>query len=155
MSEIDWAEVASELEKLYDASGRLEAMFPGRKFTLDGHLVGSIGEVVAAYMFDLDLKRASTLGHDALARDGRPVEIKLTQGQAVAIRHEPGHLIVLQRPRGGPVRVVFNGPGQCAWEASGARASNGQRPIRLSTLKALNATLDDAVRLPQVRPAPV
>lgn len=155
MTDVDWTEVAGELEKLYDASARLEAMFPGRKFTLDGHLVGSIGEVVAAYMFDLDLNRASTLGHDALARDGRPVEIKLTQGQAVAIRHEPGHLIVLQRPRGGPVRVVFNGPGQCAWEASGAMASNGQRPIRLSTLTALNATLDDAVRLPQIRPAPV
>lgn len=33
-------------------------------------------------MFDLDLNRASTLGHDALARDGRPVKTKLTQGQA-------------------------------------------------------------------------
>lgn len=32
---------------------------------------------------------------------------------------------------------------------------NGQRPIRLSTLTALNATLDDAVRLPLARPAPV
>lgn len=155
MTDIDWTEVAGELEKLYDASARLEAMFPGRKFTLDGHLVGSIGEVVAAYMFDLDLNRASTLGHDALARDGRPVEIKLTQGQAVAIRHEPGHLIVLQRPRGGPVRVVFNGPGEVAWNACGGMASNGQRPIRLSTLTALNATLDDSVRLPQIRSAPV
>lgn len=155
MTDIDWTEVTGELEKLYDASARLEAMFPGRKFTLDGHLVGSIGEVVAAYMFDLDLNRASTLGHDAVARDGRPVEIKLTQGQVVAIRHEPGHLIVLQRPRGGPVRVVFNGPGNCAWEASGTMASNGQRPIRLSALTALDATLDDALRLPQIRRAPV
>jgi len=155
MTTVDWIEVAGELEKLYDASARLEAMFPGRKFTLDGHLVGSIGEVVAAYMFDLDLNRASTLGHDAQARDGRPVEIKLTQGDDVAIRHEPGHLIVLQRPRGGPVRVVFNGPGEGAWMACGAKGSNGQRRIRLSTLTKLNATLDDALRLPQVRPAPV
>jgi hypothetical protein len=155
MTTVDWTEVAVELEKLYDASARLEAMFPSRKFTLEGHLVGSIGEVVAAYMFDLDRDRASTQGHDALARDSRPVEIKLTQGQAVAIRHEPGHLIVLQRPRGGPVRMAFNGPGECAWAACGSMASNGQRPIRLNTLTALNATLDDALRLPQVRPAPV
>ena len=29
----------------------LEAEFPGRHFTLDGHLVGSIGEVMAAYYY--------------------------------------------------------------------------------------------------------
>ena len=151
----DWAEVALELEKLYMASARLGEMFPGRSFTLDGHLVGSIGEVVAAYMFDLDLNPASTQGHDAVARDGRAVEIKLTQGVGVAIRHEPDHLIVLHRPRGGPVRVVFNGPGDVAWNRAGAMQTNGQRPIRLSTLSALDAQLDEVARLQLIRPAPV
>ena len=97
---VDWDEVKSLLDALYSASGRLEVLFPGRKFTLDGHLVGSIGEVIAAYMFDLDLNPASTLGHDAVARDGRRVEIKLTQGTSIRIRHEPEHMIALQRPRG-------------------------------------------------------
>jgi hypothetical protein len=77
MSGPDWDEVTKHLDALYDASEGLKALFPGRKFTLDGHLVGSIGEVVAAYMFGLDLMPASTLGHDALAPDGRRVEIKL------------------------------------------------------------------------------
>jgi len=155
MAGVDWAEVSAELEKLYDASARLEAMFPGRKFTLDGHLVGSIGEVVAAYMFDLDLNPASTQGHDAVARDGRRVEIKLTQGAAVAIRHEPDHLIVLHRPKSGPVRVVFNGPGLCAWDGAGTMQSNGQRPIRLSRLSALDDQLDPTLRLPLFRQPPV
>jgi hypothetical protein len=152
---VDWAEVTVQLEALYLASARLEAMFPGRKFTLDGHLVGSVGEVVAAYMFDLDLARGSSLGHDAIARDGRRVEIKLTQGAAVAIRHEPDHLIVLCRPKGGPVRVVFNGPGLLAWAAAGSMPSNGQRPIRLSRLTAIDQKVSEADRLPLVRPAPV
>ncbi|WP_417701321.1 DUF6998 domain-containing protein [Pseudophaeobacter sp.] len=104
MSEdVDWARVAALLDDLYTAADGLERIFPGRKFTLDGHLVGSIGEVVAAYMFDLDLNPASTQGHDARARDGRQVEIKLTRGRGVAIRHEPEHLTVLQRPVGTPV----------------------------------------------------
>jgi hypothetical protein len=120
---------------------------------LDGHLVGSIGEVVAAYMFDLDLNPASTMGHDAVARDGRAVEIKLTQGSSVAIRHKPDHLIVLHRPRGGPVEVIFNGPGLAAWAAAGARAKNGQSPIRLSTLRRLEVAVADAARLPVIRPA--
>lgn len=153
--EPDWSAVADELEKLYEASARLEAMFPGRKFTLDGHLVGSIGEVVAAYMFDLDLNPASSTGHDAVCKAGRRVEIKLTQGASVAIRHVPDHLLVLHRPRGGPVRVVYNGPGEPAWTAAGAMQTNGQRSIRLSTLTRLDQGVDELDRLPEVRPSPV
>lgn len=154
-SQVDWAEVNNLLEQLYDASARLEEIFAGRRFTLDGHLVGSVGEVIAAYMFDLDLRPGSTLAHDALTKDGRPVEIKFTQGKSVAIRHEPGHLIVLCRARGARTSVVFNGPGLAAWEAAGAMQKNGQRPIRLSRLAALNKEVPDTARLPMFRAAPV
>lgn len=119
-TETDWDQVRSLLDQLYDATDKLEALFPGRKFTLDGHLVGSVGEVVAAYMFGLDLNRASTKGYDAVSADGRLVEIKLTQAKSIAIRHQPEHLLVLSRPKGMMVSVVFNGPGSIAWEAAGA-----------------------------------
>lgn len=152
---INWNEVAGHLDALYRASSSLEALFPGRKFTLDGHLVGSIGEVVAAYMFGLDLLPASSKGRDATAQDGRSVEIKLTQGKQIAMRHEPEHLIVLQRPPGGPVRVVYNGPGIPAWNVAGKCASNGQCSVGLSRLQALDQTVADYDRLRQVRDAPV
>lgn len=156
MSEpVDWAQVARHLDDLYTASDGLERLFPGRKFTLDGHLVGSIGEVVAAYIFDLDLNPASTLGHDATAPDGRNVEIKLTQGHRVAIRHEPEHLIVLHRPKGGPMRVVFNGPGGLAWDAAGKMQKNGQRPISLVRLSQLTADVPVGERLLEVREPPI
>jgi hypothetical protein len=151
----DWTAVTSHLDALYAASEGLEAMFAGRKFTLDGHLVGSIGEVVAAYMFGLDLMPASTLGHDAMAPDGRQVEIKLTQGKSVALRHAPQYLIVLHRPKGGPVRVVYNGPGGVVWDACGKPQKNGQQPISLSRLRTLDTAVAIADRLPQLRDAPV
>lgn len=152
---LDWDEVRNLLDTLYSASGRLEEVFPGRKFTLDGHLVGSIGEVVAAYMFDLDLNPASTQGHDAIARDGRRVEIKLTQGKKVSIRHEPDHMIALQRPKGGPVRVAYNGPGNLVWAAAGRKASNGQRPISIFRLGQLDMEIAESQRLSLVRGAPI
>lgn len=155
MTATDWTEVTSHLDALYAASEGLEAIFIGRKFTLDGHLVGSIGEVVAAYMFDLELMPASTLGHDAMAPDGRQVEIKLTQGKSVALRHAPQHLIVLHRPKGGPVRVVYNGPGGVVWDACGKPQKNGQQPISLSRLRTLDTAVAIADRLPQLRDAPV
>lgn len=152
---VDWQEVAGLLQTLTASVARLERLFPGRKFTLDGHLVGSIGEVVAASMFALTLAPASRRGHDATAADGRPVEIKFTQGKAVAIRHQPGHLIVLHRPPGGPVRVVYNGPGEPAWTHAGAMASNGQRAIRLSRLALLDRQVDPSQRLVQHEAAPI
>jgi hypothetical protein len=152
---VDWAQVASYLDDLYTASDGLERMFPGRKFTLDGHLVGSIGEVVAAYIFDLDLNPASTLGHDAKSSDGRNVEIKLTQGSGVAIRHEPEHLIVMHRPKGGPIRIVFNGPGYIGWRAAGKTQKNGQRPVSLSRLSRLAEDVPEGDQLPAPRRPPV
>ena len=153
--DVDWAQVARYLDDLYTASDGLEQMFPGRKFTLDGHLVGSIREVVAAYIFDLDLNPASTQGHDAKSPDDRNVEIKLTQGRGVAIRHEPEHLIVLHRPKGGPIRVVFNGPGALAWGAAGNMQKNGQRPISLTRLSKLASGVPVCDRLPEIRTPPV
>jgi hypothetical protein len=160
MSEpVHWTEVGSVLDSLYRATDRLEQLFPGRKFTPDGHLVGSIGEVVAAYMFDLDLHRGSNKGHDGVTRGGyglvRQVEVKLTQGTTVAIRHQPAHLIVLQRKKGRRVEVVFNGPGLQAWEGARSKGSNGQRPISVSKLRELNNGVADTDRLSVIREAPV
>lgn len=38
-----------KISELLRIIGDLEESFPGRHFTLDGHLVGSIGEIMAAY----------------------------------------------------------------------------------------------------------
>lgn len=155
MPDVDWAEVRTLLDSLYSSAERLEALFPGRKFTLDGHLVGSIGEVIAAYMFDLTLNPASTMAHDALCPAGRRVEIKFTQGRTVAIRHEPDHLLVLHPARRGNVRVVYNGPGTMSWTAARATQSNGLQPISLAHLTRLNDAVADGQRLTLVRPTPV
>jgi hypothetical protein len=153
--EVDWREVRALLETLYQQTDRLEALFPGRKFTLDGHLVGSIGEVLGAYMFDLELHRGSNKVHDAQTRSGGNVEIKLTQGDTIAIRHPPEHLLVFQRKKESKLSVVFNGPGKLAWDNAGKMQSNGQRPISLQKLHKLNQSLDPDTRLKQSREAPI
>ena len=156
MSEdVDWTEVKALLDDLYAATDRLELLFPGRKFTPDGHLVGSIGEVIAAYMFNLDLLPGSSLAHDAKAADGRRIEIKLTQGNAIAIRHQPEHLIALRRVMGEKVEVVFNGPGDMPWEAAGEMGSNGQRRLGIARLRSLDQAVPDEQKLRVVRAAPV
>lgn len=142
------------IQKLYEVTDALDEEFKEekRKFTPDGHLVGSLGEILAAYAFDLELSRSSTKGHDAATGDGKKVEIKLTGGtKSGALRSKPHFLIVLQLDDSG-VKVVYNGPGAKPWENCAKEQRNGQFTVSLSKLRALNKIVDDP--LPQLRDFP-
>lgn len=150
------ARTAVLVDQLHAIVEELETMHPGRKFPLDGHLVGSIGEAAAEAMFDLTLVAASSAGHDAIAGDGRPVEIKATYGSSgVAIR-ETSHLaasalIVLRLSRT-PDReheVVFNGPLKTALQTAGPVQCNGQARMSLSRLRAADQTVASSARIPR------
>jgi hypothetical protein len=148
------ARTATLVDQLHAIVEELEEMHPGRKFPLDGHLVGSIGEAAAEALFDLTLVATSSTGHDATAGDGRKVEIKATYGaRGVAIRKTSDSaaaaLIVLRLSRSSGVEheVVFNGPLAVAAQAAGATQSNGQAPMSLSRLRALNQTVPAADRV--------
>jgi hypothetical protein len=138
------------VRRLYELVGELESHFPGRKFTPDGHLVGSLGEVLAAYYYDLELLTASTECHDAATRDGtRLVQVKATQGKSVGIRAEPVHLLVLLLGRDGTVEEVYNGPGAPAWARIGAPQKNGEFQLSVSTLRKLMSAVAPEERLPR------
>lgn len=137
------------VQRLYALVGELESHFPGRKFTPDGHLVGSLGEVLAAYYYDLELLAASTEKHDAQSKDGRFVQVKATQAKSVALRSKPQHLLVLALLRNGTVDEVYNGPGMLAWSRIGPPQRNGQFPISLATLRKLMAEVPESARLPK------
>lgn len=149
------AELSSLLRQLYAVVDRLEALYPGRKFTVDGHLLGSIGEVVAEYSYGLVLSPLSTEGHDAIAPDGRLVQVKLTQGDSrVALNGPCDFLIAMRLVDRKRFVEVYNGPGAPVWAKAGKVQKNGQAPIGLAKLRELNASVADADRIPQVNPFP-
>lgn len=122
--------------RIYEAVAELEARYPGRKFTPDGHLVGSIGEVVAAEALGLTLHPASHPGHDAFDADG-DVQIKMTgrTGKSVALYATCVRLVVLKVVSPHEAELVYDGPGEPAWSAAGAMGKNGQRVVRLTRLR--------------------
>lgn len=140
------------LRQLYDVVLRLEQMFPGRPFTPDGHMVGSLGEALAAYHYGLELLPPSTQTHDA-KRDGLLVQVKATQGSRIALRSEPRHLLVLKLEKDGSFEEVYNGPGHGVWllVSNRPRPSNGQYQIGLSMLRNLMKATPQDERLPRVR----
>ena len=126
--------------RIYEAVAELEATY-GRKFTPDGHMVGSIGEVIAADAFKLDLYGMSRPGHDA--RDHlhhRDVQIKLTAGTSISMYSEAEWLLVLRVLSPREAEVVYDGPGGPAWKAAGAPGKNGQSVVSLAALRKLEGS---------------
>ena len=121
---------------IYRAVGELEKLYPHRKFTPDGHLVGSIGEVVAAQALDLTLYSMSRAGHDAFDANG-DVQIKMTAGNSVAMYAESQRLVVLRVISPAEAEIVYDGPGAPAYAAARKPQKNGQRVITLERLRVL------------------
>ena len=144
-------DLSEKIRTLYAIVNDLETVYPGRRFTMDGHMIGSIGEVIAAEAFGLKLLPNSTPEHDATSYDGRLVQIKATQRDRIALSACPELLLVLRIDRSGSWNVVYNGSGKPVWERAGKTQKNGQRQIRLSVLESLMTTIDERDQLKRVK----
>lgn len=139
--------VAETIKALYQITRELEALFPGRHYTPDGHMIGSIGEALAASCYGLNLFPASAETHDAMAPDGRLVQIKATQIDRVALSSQPDWLLVLKIHPDGTFSEEYNGPGAPVWENCGKMQKTGQRPISLSRLHQLQQDVPASQKL--------
>ena len=138
--------IKEKIQKLISIVKELETDFPGRHFTLDGHLVGSIGEVMAAYYYGIELYAASAVAHDGEI-DGKKVQIKISQQDDIVINHEPEYLIVLYLRKNGDVFEVYTGPGEAPWNSASKRDSHNNRHMRVNKLMELDKQVSDEFRI--------
>jgi len=141
---------SKQVEVIYKAVNELEIMFPGRPFTPDGHMVGSIGECLVADAYDLELMPPSNKGFDAKTKDGKKVEIKATQANSVAFRGNPEYAIVIKIHKDGTFSEIYNGVGSLIWDTFKGKKlpSNGQYQISLTKLKELSKKTPSAEQIP-------
>jgi hypothetical protein len=135
----DRVELPKSVAKIYEAVAELWEQYPGRPFTPDGHLIGSIGEVVAKEAFGFELHEPSNKHHDAKCSSRGDVEVKITAGTSISMRGPCNHLIVLKVVSPRYAEIVFDGSGIGLWEDAGKTASNGQRRVSLARLRRLAA----------------
>lgn len=142
--------------ELVSARNRLREHYKAAnlKFTLDGNLVGDIGEAIAAELFGLKLVPANGTGIDGHAADGRSVQVKATgTGRGPVFRHvdtRADHLLFFDidfdNLQG---EVVFNGPEHIAL-AKMPEAWIGQRPVSKVQIRAADALVPIEDRLRRV-----
>jgi hypothetical protein len=140
------------IKEIYGLVTEMEAMFPGRHFTPDGHMVGSIGEAIAHYYYGVELFLASHSGHDG-KDDNRLIQIKATQGKRISISSEPEYLLAFCLLSDGTFKEIYNGPGNLVWSQleNKQRPKNNQFQISLAKLKVLMQEVPEEQRIKRKR----
>ncbi|WP_174279903.1 DUF6998 domain-containing protein [Sphingomonas bacterium] len=124
-------------------------------FTLDGNLVGDLGEALAVELFGITLDRRGGAGVDGTSPDGRSVQVKVTTtGGGPAFRQVPDatadHLLFfdldLDKATG---TVVFNGPQAIALKLL-PEVFHRQRSLNAKQIRKAAAQVTDDQRLPMV-----
>jgi hypothetical protein len=123
-------------------------------FTLDGNLIGDIGEAVAAELFGIKLSIRNGTGIDGHAPDGHSVQIKATgtnRGPAFRmVDTRADHLLFLEFDLENLTGdVVFNGPERVALQFLPTTWVN-QRSLTRVQIRKADLLVRDEQRLPFV-----
>jgi hypothetical protein len=149
-------ELPTQIRPLVEARNALKARYSAADlhFTLDGNLVGDLGEAVAAELFGLRLTGRGNEGIDGYARDGRSVQIKASgtkRGAAFRpVETHANHLLFFHFDYDACAgEVVYNEPEEPVVRTL-PLVWTGQRCVSFPTLRRLDKLVDETERLPIV-----
>jgi len=143
-------DIKEALQLIFSGIERLQsACSNSRKFTIDGRLVGDIGEIIAEREFAITLDPVSRAHHDAITEDGRDVQIKATFQNSLTFTVTPVLYIGLKLNRDGAHEVIYNGPGHIIGDAYKHRKGIGEKLLSfpIARLRELSATIDEKERV--------
>src|SRR6266566_6493298 len=139
------------LKLIFEAIDQLKRAFPKRAFTIDGRLVGDVGEVIAALEYDLVLHDISRPIHDATTADGRNVQIKVTFQDKLTFKTVPDYYLGFRLYPDGRHEEIFNGPGKLICDRYVARKGVGvvllSFPVK--ELRKLSERVSQSDRIPK------
>lgn len=139
------------VKQLLHIVNQLQKAYPKKKFTLDGRLVGDLGEILVEAEYDLELHEGLRKYHDAKTPDGRQVQIKTTMQNALTfpVDHVPDYYLGIKINTDGTFMEVFNGPGSVAVEGIKNRkpTKTNLHNISINSLAILNNKVREEDRI--------
>lgn len=143
--------ISNSLSLIFKGIEGLRQSFTGRKFTIDGRLVGDVGEVIAELEYDLELDDVSQPTHDATCSKGRRVQIKATFQKSLTFRTTPDYYIGLKLNEDGSYEEIFNGPGSVIYSRFAHRQGIGEKLLSfpINELRLLSLSVPEEMRIPK------
>jgi hypothetical protein len=141
--------ISDALSLIFKGIAHLKVAFPHREFTIDGRLVGDIGEIIAALEYDLILNTVSLPGHDAVTPDGRLVQIKATFKDQLTFKTVPEYYLGFKLYADGRHEEVYNGSGDIIYKRYSTRKGIGRTLLSfpILELRRLSASVEQAARV--------
>ena len=137
--------ISEALPKLLQIVSELQSAYPRRRFTLDGRLVGDIGEVLVADRYDVALYRGLEKHYDGETSKNRKVQIKATLKNSVIFPADyvPELYLAIKVCPDGAFTELFNGPGEVIADDLKERRKpkNGLHTVTAYRLSELNKTV--------------
>jgi hypothetical protein len=136
---------------IFQGIGKLKEQFPEKAFTVDGRLVGDVGEVIAALEYVIDLYEVQTPVHDGETSDGRKVQIKATFKDKLSLTAVPEFYLGIRLFEDGTHEEIFNGPGSVIAERFSHRSGFGEKQLSfpLAALQELSHSVLSDQRIPR------
>ena len=137
--------IFSGIKKLKDEHNHTD-----RKFTIDGRLVGDIGEVIAERDYRIKLDGTSKQGYDGTCEDtGRRVQIKATFKDSLTFGTTPKIYLGLKIFEDGSYEEIYNGPGKNISKHFSHRRGIGEKQLSfpIKVLKELSSRVPKKDRI--------
>ena len=151
--------IPEAIKQLRQVVKQLHDAYPEKKFTLDGRLVGDLGEVLAQVEYDIELLDGLQKHHDAKAPDGRLVQIKATMQDSLTFPadHVPDYYLGIKIEPDGTLTEIFNGTGLVASKAVKNRqpTKTNLHSVHINALKRCNEEVHSRDRIPRRSSKPV
>ena len=144
--------ITCAVKELLKIVAELHESYPNREFTLDGRLVGDIGEILVEQNYDVKLYEQLLKHYDGETPEGRKVQIKTTMKNSLTFPcdHIPEYYLGIKVCKDGSFKEIFNGPGKIIKESlkdRGEKTSNNLHSILLPKLRELNCKVCDNQRI--------
>jgi hypothetical protein len=141
--------IKDSLGKIFAGINQLRGTLPIKKFTIDGRLVGDIGEAIAQRDYDLTLYEKLIDDYDAETPDGRFVQIKATFKESLTFKKVPDYYLGIKIKEDGTYVEIFNGPGKIIAQRYGHRKGFGEKQLSFpnSVLIELSSKISDDQRI--------
>lgn len=141
--------IQDALTKIFSGIRQLKQALPSKEFTIDGRLVGDIGEALVQRDYAVTLYEGLAHDYDGETPDGKKVQIKATFKKDLTFKKIPDYYLGIKIFEDGSYEEVFNGPGRIIAEKYSHRKGFGKDLLSFPNkrLKELNATVNPEDRI--------
>lgn len=145
--------IKTKVKELIKIVGELNGQYPHKEFTLDGRLVGDLGEIVVEENYRVELYDKVVQKYDAVSEDDKKeVQIKTTMKGSVWYPRDyhPERFLAIELKENGDFVELYNGdtkPFEDYIKTRKRNPSYNYYTVTKGKLLELNDLVDDATRI--------